>query len=522
MKYLKNQSFIKGAVILIAANAISKILGAIFKIPLTYIMHEEGMGIFNSAFTVYIMGLSFVTAGFPVSVAKEISSDISLGKIKNTVEVTKAASVILTMLGIIGGCILFFEAHFFAYAIKEPLAEYAIKAAAPSIPAVALGTVYKAYFQGSGNMTPTAISQVTESIIRLILGILLAYYFSKTAYECAAAALSAITIGEFLATALLWALYEKNKLYRGRAHAGSKTYKLLFASAFPLMLASLLSGMLSVVEVSVIRRSLESITFLPDQAEAVFSAFGNTLRSYINGLKMTAEGANWLYGSYTGYAVTLFHLPTGIIATFCTSIFPHISAAYAASDFERARKKVFQGLCTMLFLSIPSAVLLFYLSDELTMLLFKSTASASLLRILAFSVVPMSVTGMCVNCLYAAGNTYSPLIFSFAGSILKILLCKVLSSNPAIHIYGVPIAAFFDFMLIMLLNLTAVYKKYRFQNIIKRLVLFALGGMLMALWCIMMYPLSVHYSVLIRIVFIGIPASIIYLIWVYITGAIKF
>ena len=52
---MKKQSFLTGAVILMIANAISKILGAVFKIPLTYILNEDGMAVFNIAFEVYIM-----------------------------------------------------------------------------------------------------------------------------------------------------------------------------------------------------------------------------------------------------------------------------------------------------------------------------------------------------------------------------------------------------------------------------------------------------------------------------------
>lgn len=62
---MKKQSFLTGAVILMIANAISKILGAVFKIPLTYILNEDGMAVFNIAFEVYIMFLSFIISGLP-------------------------------------------------------------------------------------------------------------------------------------------------------------------------------------------------------------------------------------------------------------------------------------------------------------------------------------------------------------------------------------------------------------------------------------------------------------------------
>ncbi|MEE0409944.1 MAG: oligosaccharide flippase family protein, partial [Clostridia bacterium] len=66
---MKN-SFIKGAAILMVANAVSKILGAVLKIPLTYIIHEEGMAVYNTAFSVYAMLLSFVMSGVPFAVSK--------------------------------------------------------------------------------------------------------------------------------------------------------------------------------------------------------------------------------------------------------------------------------------------------------------------------------------------------------------------------------------------------------------------------------------------------------------------
>ena len=48
-----NQAFIKGTVILLTANIITKLFGMLFKIPLTYLIGEEGMGIFSTAYTMY-------------------------------------------------------------------------------------------------------------------------------------------------------------------------------------------------------------------------------------------------------------------------------------------------------------------------------------------------------------------------------------------------------------------------------------------------------------------------------------
>ena len=509
---MKRQGFIYGAIILIVANAISKILGAVFKIPLTYILHEDGMGIFNSAFTVYVMGLSFVTAGFPLAVSKGISAAVESGDLKKTVVISKTASVVLTSLGIIGGAVLFFGAEFFACAIKEPAAKLAIMAVAPAVPAVALGTVYKSYFQGTGNMTPTAISQVIESVFRLLLGFVLAAYFCASIEKGAAGAISGIMIGEFIATFILWALYRKNRLSREKCKTEREIYKELFSVAVQLMLASLVANMVSVVEISVIRRSLEGISFTAEQAKNLVKSFGDNFNSVLENGKITSSQANWLYGAYTGYAVTLFHLPTGIISTFCVSIFPYIAGAYSAGNMQKAAEGVKKGLSAILLLAVPSTVILFFLSEELLDVLFKSIASSYLLKILAFSVIPMCINGMYSNALYAAGEIYAAFISSFVGSVVKIFACAFLVRNGNIHIYGVPIAAFFDFMTVMVINLVLIYKKYGSCGIFKITLKLAAGGLLMGLWCFFVLPMC-GKNVFSRILITGFSGGIIYVLF---------
>lgn len=130
---MKKQSFIMGAVILMIANAVSKILGAVFKIPITYILNEEGMAVFNTAFEVYIMFLAVIISGVPFAISKviaEYDSKQEYSKIRKTVRVS---TVFLAIIGIVGSLVLYFGASFFALAMKEEKAVYAIKMISPSI-----------------------------------------------------------------------------------------------------------------------------------------------------------------------------------------------------------------------------------------------------------------------------------------------------------------------------------------------------------------------------------------------------
>ena len=180
---MKKNSFITGAAILMIANAISKILGAFFKIPLTYILREEGMAIYNTAFSVYVMFLAFVVSGIPVALSKSVAQSPPY----RAVAVTDAAHKFLALFGVIASLALYFGAQFFAYAMKEPMAVTAIKAIAPSVFFVALGTASKNFFHGSSNMIPPAISQVIEAVAKLVIGYGLAVMFIKDGISGAAA-----------------------------------------------------------------------------------------------------------------------------------------------------------------------------------------------------------------------------------------------------------------------------------------------------------------------------------------------
>lgn len=515
---LKKQGFIHGAIILIVANAISKILGAVFKIPLTYILHEEGMGIFNSAFTVYAMGLSIVTAGFPVAISKGISAATVREELKRTAVMSKCSMILLGTLGITGTCVLYFGAEFFAYAIKEPLAVNAIKTSAPAVAAVALGTVFKAYFQGTGNMTPTAISQVIESICRLVIGFSLAFYFAGSLANSAAGAIGGIMIGEFIATGILWALYEKNKIYRGRCCVQKAVYREILSISMPLMLASLAANMISVVEVSVIRHGLSRIIFAKPAAENLVLNFGKDFLSVIKTGKLSDECVNWLYGAYTGYAVTLFHLPTGIISTFGISLFPVIAGAYATGNMEKVRRSLKKGILTVMILAIPSAILLFFLSSELLGLLFGNTASAGMLQILSFSVVPLCIAGICSTGLHASGTVLCPFIASMFGSLVKIVLCYIFTSNPNIHIYGVPIAAFIDFFILMVIDLILVRRYYGKTGGISGTIKLLSSGAVMAVFCWFIKNICFDMNGIAKICITAASAMTVYLICLMLFG----
>ena len=60
-------NFLQGAMILSGAILIVKILGAIYKIPLTNMIGEMGMSAFNTAYQLYMPIYTIASAGLPAA-----------------------------------------------------------------------------------------------------------------------------------------------------------------------------------------------------------------------------------------------------------------------------------------------------------------------------------------------------------------------------------------------------------------------------------------------------------------------
>ena len=93
---------------------------------------------------------------------------------------------------------MFFRADALARFLNNSLAATAGQALAPAVFCVWLLACMRGYTQGQGNMTPTAISQVLEALLKLGIGLPLAWYvlhIGRTAEISAAGAIVGVTAG---------------------------------------------------------------------------------------------------------------------------------------------------------------------------------------------------------------------------------------------------------------------------------------------------------------------------------------
>ncbi len=423
---LKN-SLVTGAVILMIANTVSKILGAILKIPLTYIIHEEGMAVYNTAYSVYVMALSLAVSGVPFAVTKVVAAEKAKGKVGRAKGTVITAVIILSLIGITVSFAMYFGAEFFAMAMKEPKALWAIRAIAPSVAFVAVGAAFKSGFQGESNMIPTAASQCIEAVTKLAAGYFFALFLAHLGRERAAAGATAgVSVGEFVATLILamWYLLSKRKTV-AQAEGVQKD---IMDIAIPIWGLSVITSAIGVLDTSLLRWGL--------------------IRSGLS----EAE-ARYLYGAYSGYAMTVLNLPVGLLATLGVSVVPIVSGAVAVGNMLRVRSVTKKGMILAFLGGAGAVVFLALFGEDILDLLFNNTASWKMLLYATPSVLFICLMQFTGAVLQAMGKMGCVFISATLAGVIKLLSAVFLVSRPEINIYGAVIGTDVAYFVGMVMNI---------------------------------------------------------------------
>lgn len=451
-------SYSKNTLFLILAGTVSQILGVILKILLSYRIKEEGMAIYHIALCVYSLFLTPVLCGIPTALTQFISKCKALKRDADILEGIYFSLRVMCILGIMCSLIMFAFCRFFAVSLKEPAAEYAILALSPSVFIVALGTVFKSCFEGYSNMLPCSVSQGIESIAKLIFTCFFTYILGifSLKYAVLGATLS-ITSGEAVATFILF-LFMTPILKQPKSNMKkSGTAGEIICYALPITAYAIVLSSLNLLENSVIRNSLLATRFYGDSAQKLYfkySAFTNAFDSVRFFGKLSAKGADWLYGAYFGYTLTIIRFPAGLLRTFFIPFFPLATRRFAEKNSKKLNRGIFKLAGIIVFVSLLLCVSFAVFARQITYLIFGSHAYAQMLVFVSPLLIFVPLCELFSTIWYAYGKTFPPFLFSFISSVISIVMSAVLIRIPYLNILGVAISsvlsAFLEFIMLLL------------------------------------------------------------------------
>ncbi|MBO5897312.1 MAG: polysaccharide biosynthesis protein [Clostridia bacterium] len=483
-KETKKQNVLGGAIVLVVATALVKVIGAIYKIPLTSIIGSLGRGYFASAYNIYTPIYAISMAGLPVAVSTIVSRNVALGKYRDVKQVLKVTFPLFLLLGLVGTGAMFIAAKPYVDSVGSPLALYSVFAIAPSILFCCVMSTYRGYYEGLSNMYPTAISQVIESLGKLIFGLslsklVISYSFKQieatgavfgTVIEqesdtaivyamAAAAAIVGVTLGTVFACiyTILRHKIKKDGITQEKLVnsplAGTKksTMKEIIAIAVPTAISSLVLNITNFIDTWMIQNRLESV--VSRHFDEIMSIYGDS----ITAASVAKENIHtFLYGAYDTTMDFKNLIPT-IMMTLGVSAIPIISGAMAKKDHKLVGDTVNTVFRMTMLIALPAGAGFMALSGPILTLLYEGTANepgisvaAPVMALYGLMMAILTLSAPLTNILQAIGRADVPAKSLALGCGIKIGLNYLLIGIPSINVNGAVFgtAAFYLFCII--------------------------------------------------------------------------
>ena len=440
-------TLLKGATILVIAGIVSKIFGAVFRIPLTNMIGAEGQSYYSAAYAVYNLLFVIATAGFPVAISRMVSSRIAEGDFINAHKSYKLAMKVSWALGIVSFLVMYFGAGAIAGFYKNPGSEASMKAISVALLFTPLVASMRGYYQGRQDMKPTGITEVIEQMVRVAAGLSLAYMFYRTSLvNAAAGATFGASAGIMAALLAMAVIYARDKSTRSRLFEGSvvreetdkKRLRELLAFLIPITIGSSVMPIMFNIDAAIIVRRLLATGWDRVMAEK-------------------------LYGLMGGYCDPIINLPNIFIDAICISLMPAVTTAFTLKKQDELDGHIKTGLKTMMVITYPCAVGLIVLARPiLTMLFYRKIDEAEMavpaLQILALSIITLAIMRTFSTSLQGIGKMMLPVWNLFIGAMVKAVVSYILLGIPAININGAAFGSVIAYVTAGILNYRALRK----------------------------------------------------------------
>ncbi|UVI28089.1 stage V sporulation protein B [Paenibacillus spongiae] len=458
---MTKQSFIKGALILLAAGVVNRILGFVPRIALPRIIGAEGVGLYQLGYPFLIVLLTLITGGIPLAVAKWIAEAETNGDQKRVKHIFRAAMGFTVTISVIFTALFLWLGPWITRTLMtDPRVYQTFLSMSPMLIIVGISSVYRGYFQGKQNMVPTAVSQTVETLFRIAFQLLLAVWLLPYGLAWAAAgAMLGVVAGEIAGLAILLWQYKRSK----RHETGSAGIPV---EQTPPAIATKQAGKKQPERQPVLRRLIG--LSVPVTASKMIGSISYLLESILTARALAAAGvatglATAQYGSLQGMIIPILLLPTALTYSLAVSLVPSLSEAAAQGNRALIHKRLHQSMRLALVTGAPFVVVMTLFAEPICRILYNHADIAPMLLWMAPIGIFIYLQAPLQASLQALNKPGTALFNTFIGAVVKLLLIIRLAAEPELGIYGALIAINVNIVLVTVLHGISVYRFVGFR-----------------------------------------------------------
>lgn len=469
----KKDNFIMQAGILAIAGIITRLIGLLYRSPLTGIIGDEGNGYYSSAYNIYTIVLLISSYSIPSAVSKVISQKLALKEYRNAHRLFLCSLYYVMVVGGIASLVLFFFGDFFL----DPNAARVLQVFAPTIFVYGLLGVLRGYFQAHHSMVQTSVSQIVEQIINAAVSIGAAYLLIMVSMG----SMDVYTGDNLSQTELTW--NTNHAIYGAMGSATGTGAGVLIALIF-------MAWVYNINKKGIHRKIERDRTKKVDSYGEIFKVVLLTVTPFIlstalynlsttinlkvyteamMGLKgVTEEIAYRDYGIFSSKPVVISNIPIALANSMAAAILPGVATLFAQKELGATRRKVALATKVTMLISIPAAVGLAVLAKPVTQLLFPQKDSldlaSKLLCTLAISVVFYALSTLTNSVLQGIGKINVPVIHSGIALLIQTVVLVPLVCLTDLSLYALAIANIVYSFTVCVLNAASMRKYLKYKQ----------------------------------------------------------
>ncbi|MBQ8305739.1 MAG: polysaccharide biosynthesis protein [Blautia sp.] len=452
-----DNTLVRNASFLMVAALISKIIGMLYKSPLSTTLGNKSFALFQYAQNAYFILLMIASFSIPQAVSKIMAEKIAFRRYRDAQKVFYCS---LLYAAIAGGIVALFCVFGASIMVPDKMAgaRLALQMLAPTIFLSGILGVFRGYFQAYRNMMPTSLSQIIEQIFVAVFALLMSGIMIRSHGGAGTA--------------------EGEKWGAAGATMGTGagvTAALVFMLLIYLLNAGTIRRKIRRDRVSVdepVSDVMKNIVLIV--MPIIFSAFIYNVNGYVNSYMYTdilgRKGMDQdllqsLYAEY-GYFMTLINIPLTLASTAPTSMIPEVSAHYAKRDIPMANYKIDRATWISMIISIPAAVGLAVLAGPVTRLIFPGTngAAGNLMVLGAITIILNGNSNISNGVLQGIGKPNIPMIHAAIALGADVVAMFLLLHFTDFGIYTIVLAMIVYAVIMCVLNGLSIRKYLGYTN----------------------------------------------------------
>ncbi|MFZ5644347.1 MAG: stage V sporulation protein B [Bacillota bacterium] len=437
---MSSRSFIYGTAVLLAASLFNRSIGFIYQIMMMRLIKPEGVGLFSMIFPIYVMLLVVASLGIPVAISKLVAEEVAVDNLPGAYRVFKISLAIIIVSAILIASLLFFGSPLLIkYLFPNPKVYLCFVTLVPGILIVSVCSAFRGFFQGLQRMSPTAITQAVEQLVRVTAGLSIAWFLLPRGVEYASVGISlGVICGEFMGFLFMLYIYlTRRPHYKRKSFVSPEPYRetlrRIFSMGIPVTLTRFTSTALMSADALIIPRRLQHAG-------------------------MSLSDATSTYGQFVGIAEALFYTPGVVTVALATALIPAVSDAVAQGKIYLVRSRIEDAVRITLLLGCLVASIFFVLPRELSQVLFGYGSAGGALFILALSGPFLYLQQTVNGVLQGLGRPDIPFKNLLKASVVKVLGIYYLTSIPGFGIQGTALALGLTYIIMCILNYHALNK----------------------------------------------------------------